>query len=158
MLREDLYYRLNVVPLRLPPLRERHDDVPPLVEHFLERACTRHGREPKHVAEAAMKILCNHSWPGNVRQLRNCIERLVVVVEAPVIHAADLPQEMHASPRPGHLNLEAAVQETEKATILAALAQCDHHRERTAQLLGISPRTLRYKLNRYSLQWKRGDS
>ena len=99
-----------------------------------------------------MRILCDYSWPGNVRQLRNCIERLVVVVEGPVIHADDLPTEMHAPPRPGNLDLDAAVQETEKATILAALAQCDHHRERTASVLGISPRTLRYKLNRYSLQ------
>ena len=87
ILREDLYYRLNVVPLRLPPLRERCDDIPPLVDHFLQRACSRHGREPKRVAEAAMRVLCDYSWPGNVRQLRNCIERLVVVVEAPVIHA-----------------------------------------------------------------------
>ena len=87
-----------------------------------------------------------------MRQLKNCIERLIVVVEGPVIHADDLPQEMHTPPRPGTLDLEAAVQEAEKATILAALAQCDQHRERTAQLLGISPRTLRYKLNRYSLQ------
>ena len=151
-LRQDLYYRLNVVPLRLPPLRERADDVPHLVEHFLQRSCARYDRKPKRVAEAAMSILCKYAWPGNVRQLRNCIERLMVVVEGPVIHADDLPQEMHAPPGPGTRDLDAAVQETEKATILAALAQCDQHRERTAHLLGISPRTLRYKLNRYSLQ------
>jgi two-component system NtrC family response regulator len=153
-LRPDLYYRLNVVPLRLPPLRERRDDVPLLVEHFLERACARHRREPKAVAGAAMRILCDYSWPGNIRQLRNCVERLAVTVEGPVIHAADLPGEMHAPPRPGPagLDLDAAVQEAEKAVILAALARCDNHRERTAQLLGISVRTLRYKMNRYSLQ------
>lgn len=151
-LREDLYYRLNVVPLRLPPLRERCDDIPLLVAHFLERACVKYRREPKQVAGAAMRILCDFSWPGNIRQLRNCVDRLVAIVEGPVIHAGDLPKEMHAPPRPGPLNLDAAVQETEKATILAALAQCDNHRERTAQLLGISPRTLRYKMNRYSLQ------
>jgi len=152
-LREDLYYRLNVVPLRLPPLRERRDDISPLVHHFLERACARQRREPKQVAGAAMRILCDYSWPGNVRQLRNCVDRLVAVVDGPVIHADDLPKEMRTpSVRPGVLNLEAAVQETEKATILAALAQCNNHRERTAQILGISARTLRYKLNRYSLQ------
>jgi two-component system NtrC family response regulator len=152
-LRQDLYYRLNVVPLRLPPLRERRDDIPALVAHFLERACTRQGREPKQVAGAAMRIFCDYSWPGNVRQLRNCVDRLVAIVEGPVIHADDLPKEMHApTSRPGVLDLDAAVQETEKAAILAALAQCDHHRERTAQLLGISVRTLRYKMNRYSLQ------
>jgi two-component system NtrC family response regulator len=151
-LREDLYYRVNVVPLRLPPLRERCDDVPLLVEHFLQQARVRHRREPKTVAGAAMRILCDYSWPGNIRQLRNCMERLVVVVEGPVIHAADLPKEMHARPRPGTLDLDEAVQEAEKAVILAALAQCNNHRERTAQVLGISVRTLRYKMNRYSLQ------
>jgi two-component system NtrC family response regulator len=151
-LREDLYYRLNVVPLRLPPLRERCDDIPLLVEHFLQGACRRYRREPKQVAGAAMRVLCDYSWPGNIRQLRNSIERLVAVVEGPVIHAGDLPKEMHAPPPPGVLNLDAAVQETEKAAILAALAQCDNHRERTAQVLGISVRTLRYKMNRYSLQ------
>ena len=99
-----------------------------------------------------MRILCDYSWPGNVRQLRNCLERLVVVVENTVIHAEDLPHEMQTPPCPGILNLDAAVQETEKAAILAALAQCNHHRDRTAGVLGISVRTLRYKLNRYSLQ------
>ena len=120
---------------------------------LLERACTRQRREPKQVAGAAMRILCDYSWPGNIRQLRNCVDRLVAVVDGPVIHADDLPKEMRTpSVRPGVLNLEAAVQEMEKATILAALAQCNNHRERTAQILGISARTLRYKLNRYSLQ------
>jgi len=152
-LREDLYYRLNVVPLRLPPLRERRDDIPALVQHFLERACARQRREPKQVAGAAMRVLVDYSWPGNVRQLRNCIDRLVALVEGPVIHAGDLPKEMSTTGvRPDVLNLEAAVQEAEKATILAALAQCNNHRERSAQILGISPRTLRYKLNRYSLE------
>jgi two-component system response regulator AtoC len=153
-LRADLYYRLNVVPLRLPPLRERRDDIPLLVAHFLAQACQRQRREPKTVAGAAMRLLCDYSWPGNIRQLRNCMERQVAIVEDPVIHSGDLPKEMHApAPAPsGLLNLDAAVQEAEKAAILAALAQCDNHRERTAQLLAISVRTLRYKMNRYSLQ------
>jgi len=153
-LRADLYYRLNVVPLRLPPLRERRDDIPLLVAHFLAQACLRHRREPKTVAGAAMRLLCDYSWPGNIRQLRNCMERQVAIVEDPVIHSSDLPKEMHTpAPAPsGLLNLDAAVQEAEKAAILAALAQCDNHRERTAQLLAISVRTLRYKMNRYSLQ------
>jgi len=151
-LRKDLYYRLNVIPLRLPPLRERRDDIPLLFEHFLQRSCARYRREPKQVAGAAMRVLCDYSWPGNIRQLRNCIERLVVTVEGPVIHAGDLPKEMHVPPPPGILDLDTAVQETEKTAILAALAQCDNHRERSAQVLGISVRTLRYKMNRYSLQ------
>src|ERR1700722_7846539 len=101
-----------------------------------------------------MQVLRDYSWPGNIRQLRNCIERLVVTVEGPVIHAGDLPREMLERPSPsqGIFALDAAVQESEKATILAALARCDNHRERSAQMLGISVRTLRYKMNRYSLQ------
>ena len=167
-MREDLYYRLNVIPLRVPPLRERSDDVPLLTQHFLEWAQHRHGREPKRVASAAMRALCEYSWPGNVRQLKNCMERLVVTVEGPIIHLEDLPSEMQGrrtslavAPWPADLtarpelpvpNLEAAVAEAEKAAILAALARCDHHRERTAQLLGVSVRTLHYKMNRHNLQ------
>ena len=152
-LREDLYYRLNVVPIRIPPLRERRDDIPALVQHFLERACSHQHREPKQVAGAALRVLVDYSWPGPVRQLKNCIERVVALVESPVIHAVDLPKVMTApAERTSTLNLDAAVQETEKATILAALARCNNHREHAAQLLGISPRTLRYKLNRYSLE------
>lgn len=153
-LRADLYYRLNVMPIRLPSLRERRDDIPLLVAHFLDQACLRHRTEPKTVAGAAMRILCDYSWPGNIRQLRNAMERLVATVEDSVIHSSDLPREMRP-PTPtqsGILNLDAAVQEAEKTAILAALAQCDYHRERTAQVLAISVRTLRYKMNRYSLQ------
>jgi two-component system, NtrC family, response regulator AtoC len=150
--REDLYYRLNVVPLRVPPLRERRDDVPLLIQHFLSQAQDRHRKEAKQVAGAAMRVLCDCSWPGNVRQLRNCMERLVVTVDGPTIHAEDLPQEMLSMPRQSAATLEAAVSEVEKAAILAALDECNQHRERAAQLLGISVRTLHYKMNRHALQ------
>jgi two-component system NtrC family response regulator len=155
--------------MRIPPLRERRDDVPLLAEHFIRWAHQRHGRTPKQLAGAAMRALCEYSWPGNVRQLKNCMERLVVTVESDTIHLEDLPSEMRG-PRPAHppleqtwpghfrsttstpVTLDEAVAEAEKAAILAALAQCNHHRERTAQLLGISVRTLHYKMNRHSLQ------
>ncbi|HLN29124.1 MAG TPA: sigma-54 dependent transcriptional regulator [Gemmataceae bacterium] len=150
--REDLYYRLNVVPLRVPPLRERRDDIPLLVKHFLVEAQQRHQRPAKEVAGAAMRILCDYSWPGNVRQLRNCMERLVVTVEGPTIHAEELPEELRLSPRPDVVSLEYAVQEAEKVAILAALAASNQHRERAAQALGISVRSLHYKMNRYGLQ------
>jgi two-component system NtrC family response regulator len=150
--REDLYYRLNVVPLRVPPLRERRDDIPLLVEHFLKQAQNRHRKEAKQVAGEAMRVLCDYPWPGNVRQLRNCMERLVVTVEGSAIHAEDLPEEMRASPGRAVVTLDHAVQEAEKTAILAALAQCNQHRERTAKLLDVSVRTLHYKMNRYGLQ------
>jgi two-component system NtrC family response regulator len=150
--REDLYYRLNVVPLRVPPLRERRDDIPLLVRHFLRQAQERHRKDAKQVSGEAMRVLCDHPWPGNVRQLRNCMERLVVTVEGSTVHAEDLPEEMRTAPRQGVVTLEQAVQEVEKAAILAALAESNQHRERAARLLDISVRTLHYKMNRYGLQ------
>jgi two-component system NtrC family response regulator len=150
--REDLYYRLNVVPLRMPPLRERRDDVPLLVQHFLRVAQDRYRKDAKQVAGEAMRLLCDFPWPGNVRQLRNCMERLVVTVEGSTIHADDLPNELRTVPRQSVVTLEEATQEAEKAAILAALAQCNQHRERAAGLLDISVRTLHYKMNRYGLQ------
>ncbi len=150
--REDLFYRLNVVPLRVPPLRDRRDDIPLLVQHFLRQAIERHRRDAKQVAEAAMKVLCEFPWPGNVRQLRNCMERLVVTLEGATIHVEDLPGELRAMPVREVVTLEQAAEEAEKAAILAALAKCNQHRERTAALLNISVRTLHYKMNRYALQ------
>jgi len=150
--REDLYYRLNVVPLRVPPLRERREDIPLLIEHFLCQAQDRHRRDAKQVAGEAMKVLCGFPWPGNVRQLRNCMERIVVTVEGPIVHAYDLPDDIRTVPPKGVVTLEQAVQEAEKVAILAALAQCNQHRERAAALLDISVRTLHYKMNRYGLQ------
>lgn len=150
--RQDLYYRINVVPLRIAPLRERRDDIPLLVEHFLQQAQQRYGRESHQVAPAAMRFLCDYPWPGNVRQLRNLMERLVVTVESPTIHVEDLPPEFRTTPRAVATTLEEAVQEAERQAILAALASCQQHRERTAQVLGVSVRTLHYKMNRYGLQ------
>ena len=150
--REDLYYRLNVVPLPVPPLRERRDDIPLLVQHFLRQAQERYCKDAKQVAGEAMRLLSGYAWPGNVRQLRNCIERLMVTVEGTTIHAEDLPEDMLAAPWEGVVTLEQATQRAEKAAILAALAQCNQHRERAASLLDVSVRTLHYKMSRYGLQ------
>jgi two-component system NtrC family response regulator len=150
--REDLYYRLNVVPIRVPPLRERRDDIPLLAQHFMRQAAERHRKEAKTIAGAAMANLCEFPWPGNVRQLRNCVERLLVTVEESTVHVEDLPPEMRATVRPSGVTLDQAVEEAEKAAILAALVQCDQHRERAAHLLEISVRSLHYKMNRYGLQ------
>jgi len=150
-LREDLYYRLNVITLRVPALRERREDIPLLVSYFLERASTRQRREPKQVAGAALRILCDYSWPGNVRQLRNCMDLLAVTIEGPTIHAEDLPSELRIAPRQEIPTLEESIREAEKVAILSALSRCNNHRERTARLLGISIRTLQYKMSRLSL-------
>ena len=137
-----------------PPLRERRDDIPHLIRHFIERAALRHNREIKQVAGSAMRLLRDYAWPGNLRQLRNIVERLVVTVEA-----ADDPGRRPApraarraclAPRSPPSTTPSA--EAETAAILAALAHCNQHRERTARLLGVSVRTLHYKMNRYDLQ------
>ena len=152
--REDLFYRLNVVPIDVPPLRGRREDIPLLVEHFLEEFCERHGRPGKRIAPEAMQTLVAADWHGNVRQLRNVMERIVVTHIGDVIHKEELPPEL--APKE-HSNLALpnslaeAVEKCERETIELALAACEFHRERTAKCLGVSVRTLHYKMDRYGL-------
>ncbi|MCR9291466.1 MAG: sigma-54 dependent transcriptional regulator [bacterium] len=154
--REDLYYRLNIVPIEIPPLRHRREDIPLLIEHFMEHFCKRHGRENKLVSTEAMQALCSARWPGNVRQLRNVVERLVVTVNSDTVHLDDIPAELSGNAKsPGKSplpkTLVEAVEEAERDCIAQALSACEYHRERTAKALGISVRTLHYKMNRYEL-------
>lgn len=152
--REDLFYRLNVIPIHIPALRERRDDIPLLIEHFLTHFCQRHNRPLKQVSPEAMQKFVTARWPGNVRQLRNVIERLVVTLPGEIIHATDLPVELNpvlSSTSVPVKTLVEVTEEAEKAAITAALASCDYHREKTAKLLGVSVRTLHYKMSRYGL-------
>lgn len=153
--REDLYYRLNVIPIEVPPLRGRREDIPLLVEHFLEQFCVRHRREVKRLAPDAMSCLVDAPWPGNVRQLRNVVERLVITNPGEVIHLSGLPDEVRK--RGGGAvrlpnSLAEAVEGCERETIEMMLDSCGLHRERTAKALGISVRTLHYKMGRYGLR------
>ena len=152
--REDLYYRLNIVPIQIPPLRERRDDIPLLVEHFLNHFCQRHHRPTRTIADEAMHVLTAATWPGNVRQLRNVMERLVVTVTDDIIAAKQLPADLRPVSRSesgGVRPLSDATEAAEKDAIQAALAASNCHREDTAKALGISVRTLHYKMNRYGL-------
>ncbi len=152
--RDDLYYRLNIVPIRIPALRERREDIPLLVEHFLNHFCHRHHRSTKQIADDAMSMLISASWPGNVRQLRNVMERLVVTVGDDLIVADKLPADLYPAStvtQSGVRTLVDATEDAEKNAILAALAASDFHREQTAKLLGVSVRTLHYKMSRYGL-------
>lgn len=151
--REDLFYRLNVIPIQIPPLRQRRDDIPLLVEHFLAHFCERHGRPVKHVAPEAMEKLIVARWPGNIRQLCNVVERLVVTVRDDVIHAVDVPADLgpQVSGTAQLRTLADTVEEAERDVMTTALAACDYHREKTAQMLGVSVRTLHYKMSRYGL-------
>jgi DNA-binding NtrC family response regulator len=144
--REDLYYRLSVIPILLPPLRERREDIPALTELFLKEFSLAYGKRPKSLTISATEILCSYYWPGNIRQLRNLIERLVITCPGEAIAARDLPGEIRTTPRPSTLNLNENIQRVERDVISRALEEVDGHRERAAELLGISVRTLQYKL------------
>jgi len=139
--REDLYYRLNVVPIQLPPLRERREDVPPLVEHFLAVECAANERRPKRIASGAVSMLMQYDWPGNVRELKNLIERLVILTgESEAIGEADVADSLpglkpaRGSYRRG-MALKDLVAAAERDLILEALAANDHHISNTAREL-----------------------
>ena len=153
--REDLYYRLNVVPIHLPPLRERGDDIPLLVARFFREFASQHHREPKDVSREAMRLLRLYAWPGNIRQLRNLMERLVVTVRDKTIQQEHLPEEIQASKedtRTMLVTLGTSLEEIEQDVIRRTLAEVTNHRERAAKLLGISLRALQYKIKEYGIR------
>ena len=152
--RDDLYYRLNIVPIQIPALRERREDIPLLAEHFLAHFCRCYDRAPKCVSTQAMHVLAAAPWPGNVRQLRNMMERLVVTITGDTVQASELPSDLRlASSTTAQCirTLAEATEAAEKDAIQTALAASDCHREQTAKSLGISVRSLHYKMSRYGL-------
>lgn len=149
--REDLMYRLNVITITLPPLRDRPEDVPPLVEMFRRHFAVRHGRPRKRFRPEAIRVLQAFSWPGNVRQLRNIVERLVLVTPSAEIGVEDLPATLKAAPPVPPQNAGGTLAEREEAWIRETLARAGGNRTRAAEWLGISRRALQYKLNRYGL-------
>jgi two-component system response regulator AtoC len=160
--REDLYYRLNVVGIRLPPLRERRGDIPALARHFLQRyAPLRPGAPIEGIAEEALAALCAYRWPGNVRELEHAIERAAVLCEGPVIREEDLPEPVRGGPPPpasaalvpeGTLSVKRATRLVEEELIRRALAQTHGNRTRAAELLELSYRALLYKIKEYGIE------
>ena len=153
--REDLYYRLNVVPIHLPPLRERGDDIPLLVDRFLGECSAQHHREPKDVSREAMRLLRLYGWPGNIRQLRNLMERLVVTVKDTMIQPEHLPEEIQAGKEDARtmvVTLGTSLDQLEREVIQRTLTEITNHREKAAKLLGISLRTLQYKIKEYGIR------
>jgi DNA-binding NtrC family response regulator len=153
--REDLYYRLNVVPIRLPPLRERGDDIPLLADRFLDEFSSQHHREPKEISREAMRLLRLYAWPGNIRQLRNLLERMVVTLKDPLILPEHLPEEIRASREDARtmvVSLGSSLKEIEREAIRRTLAEVTNHREKAAKLLGISLRALQYKIKEYGIR------
>jgi len=149
--REDLYYRLKVVTVDLPPLRERLEDLPLLVQSFVDEFSRRQNRKSPEITPAAMELLYNYDWPGNVRELRNCVEAMVALDKDAKIDTEDVPryvkqgEETPTSSGLGGVNLE----EKEKESIRKALALCEGNREKAAKMLGIGERTLYRKIKRY---------
>ena len=149
--RLDLYYRLNVVPLYLPPLRERPDDIIPLARHFLEKQAEQYSEHPKALSKDAENYLLEQPWPGNVRQLENLMERVHVLVDSEIITREELERFSDPVSGPDHgrdMGL-LPLREMEKKMILRALRSSDGNRTHAAKALGISVRTLRNKLNEY---------
>jgi two-component system response regulator AtoC len=149
--REDLYYRLNVVPIQIPPLRDRREDILPLATHFLERFCRDNHKAPKKFSEGAVKKLLDYPWPGNVRELANIIERTVVLDFDPLIDPGHLYLDSTVASPSKPLQKGMKLHEMEKQLILETLETHHQNRTKTAAILGISVRTLRNKLHEYSL-------
>lgn len=153
--RRDLYFRLNVLSLRIPPLRDRRQDIPLLAEHFLERL-NRTSEQPHTISDAAIKALLAYDWPGNVRQLENCLERACALSTGPDIQIADLPSSLTESS--SHLGGTAAstkilpMADVERQTILSAIQQLNGDKLMAARLLGIGKTTLYRKLKEYASQ------
>lgn len=153
--REDLYFRLAVVPLAVPPLRERTEDIPLLIEHFLTASASRLGRDPCTLDDAAMELLNLHHWPGNVRELENVITRASVLLSEAPVTADDLAQWLLDGPndkneaRQDAPPLGLSLEQMERKLIESTLQNFDGHRAQTAEALGIAIRTLGNKLRRY---------
>ncbi|MCD6288062.1 MAG: sigma-54-dependent Fis family transcriptional regulator [Candidatus Hydrogenedentes bacterium] len=161
--REDLYYRLNVIPVRLPPLRERRDDIPALAYRFLERCTERLGKTVSTISPEAMELLEKYRWPGNVRELQNIIERAVALCSGTVIEPNDIAEKVRnyidvptkglmALPADG-VNLEEQTEQIERTLIEQAMQRANYSQKRAAQLLGLTPRSLRYRLTKYNMQY-----
>ncbi len=152
--RQDLYFRLAVVVIRIPPLRERPADIPVLAAHLASRLATRHGVPAPPLSPDAREALARHAWPGNVRELRNVLERAVVVRGGEEIRSADLDLASGPSSAPGAAGVAPAsldLERREREALLEALRRTSGRREEAAKLLGISVRTLYYRLKRWGL-------
>ena len=159
--REDLYYRLNVVHIEVPPLRERKEDIPLLIRYFLERFSKEmNKKDVPALAPEVMDALLAYDWPGNIRELENMLERAVILSSGPVILLEDLPLAMKKDPDldlsvekiiPPKAKLNEVLEVVEKKMIVRALAQADHIQSHAAELLGIEKNLLKYKMKKYAL-------
>ncbi|MBW1811403.1 MAG: sigma-54-dependent Fis family transcriptional regulator [Deltaproteobacteria bacterium] len=162
--REDLFYRLNVVPIHLPPLRERKDDIPLLVKHFIEKFNTKLDRSVKEISKDALNLVVNYRWPGNIRELENMVERGILFTDGPTIDVADLPAELversHLAPSAATIDedtsmkdiVKQATAELEKDLIVKALKETNGNVTRAAKRLKISRKSLQNKMKEFGLR------
>jgi DNA-binding NtrC family response regulator len=159
LFREDLYYRLNVISIQLPPLRERKEDLPLLIDHFLKKYSAKNQKPISNVSREARSLLLRYTYPGNVRELENLIERAVVLCRGEVISTQDLPYHLQEEKSETtwefrkDKTLPESLDEMERAMILKALAEHQGVQTRAAESLGISERVLRYKIRKYKIQY-----
>lgn len=155
--REDLFYRLNVVVMNIPPIREKKEDIPLLINHFVGRFSAENGKKIEGLSSEAMDLLLKYDYPGNVRELENIIERAVVIARDSVISVKDLPFRKIPSQYPDRQkikkgSLKDSIEELEQQLIEQAMGEAAHNQTKAAELLGISERMLRYKLKKYGLK------
>jgi DNA-binding NtrC family response regulator len=154
--REDLYYRLNVVPIQVPPLRERREDIRELAHHFLARSAVQLGRIPQVLSDGAVQLLETYPWPGNIRELQNLLERMAVLCESQIIEESDLPLEFVVAAglrreAEKETSLQSAMSAFERGFLKKTLVQNGWNRRRTAESLGIGYSTLKSKLKSYGI-------
>lgn len=158
--REDLYYRINVIPILLPPLRQRKEDIPLLIKYFLDKKSAAEGLPPRSITPEAMQVLTCYEWPGNVREMENLIEQMATLSSSDRMDVEDIPVAIRRRRSPSALNdpvplgeipLEQAVERLERQMITQALRQSDRVQTRAAKLLGISRRQLKYKMDALGL-------
>ncbi len=150
--REDLYYRINVININLPPLRERKEDIPLLVEHYIKELNGKKGGK-KRLSEKALNQLMEYSYPGNIRELKNVVERTLMLCEGDLISSKDLPLEVRRDDSEPELSLEEVKNRTEKEAILQALKQAKGNKLKAAKLLNISRTTLYAKIEEYHIEY-----
>ncbi len=149
--REDLYYRINTITIRVPPLRERRQDILPLAEHFLRHYSMTLGKLPGGFAGQVKDSLCAYSWPGNVRELRNVIERAVVLSSTDVITAESLPRQMLGSAAGEQAGADNKIEQMERTMLLDVMRRNGGNVSSAARELGISRDTLRYRIRKYGI-------
>ncbi len=157
LFREDLYYRINVFPIYLPPLRERKDDIMLLADYFLEKLATDNNKDISRISTPAIEMLTRYHWPGNVRELENCIERAVLLCDGNVIRSEHLPpslQMIRKTEQVGKGSMTEIIENTEKELIVDALKKCGGRLRTTAKELGITERVLGYKTKKYHINPK----